>query len=100
VVSGGPDAEGFVLDWAAVLTVDDANMDFGGLRVGEAGHDEERAEESEWGESAALVLDYGYEGVKHGGLSENIFDCMSAEGAGYTSLGRSPRKLGAKYAEG
>jgi len=33
VVSGGPDAEGLVLDWAAVLSVDDTDMDFGGLRV-------------------------------------------------------------------
>ena len=73
MVSGGPDAEGFVLDWAAVLSVNDADMDFGGLRVGDAGHDEERAEQSELGESAAFGLDAGYEGVEHGVLkSESL----------------------------
>ena len=70
MVSGGPDAEGFVLDWAAGLSVDDANVDFGGLRVGDAGHDEECAEESELGEVAAFGVDAGYEGVEHNvGLS-------------------------------
>ena len=65
VVSGGPDAERLVLDWATVFSVDDADVDFDGLRVGDAGHDEERAEQSEAGESAAFVLDAGYEGVEH-----------------------------------
>jgi hypothetical protein len=69
VVSGGPDAEGFVLDGAAVLSVDDADVDFDGLRVGDAGHDEERAEQSEAGEIDAFGLDAGYERVEHWGLS-------------------------------
>ncbi len=34
-------------------------MDFGGLRAGDAGRDEERAEQSEAGESAAFGLDVG-----------------------------------------
>jgi hypothetical protein len=52
------------------------------------------------GEGAAFILDAGYESVAHKGLSESMFDCMSAEGAGYTSLGRSPRKLTAERTEG
>ena len=77
VVSGGPDAEGFVLDRAAILTVDDADMDFGGLRGGGARCDEERAEECELGEIAAFGLDAGYEKVEHGGLSRLQYHFLS-----------------------
>jgi hypothetical protein len=72
VVSGGPDAERLVLDWATVFSVDDADVDFDGLRVGDAGRDEECAEQSEAGESAAFGLDVGYEGVEHEDLSKML----------------------------
>jgi hypothetical protein len=45
-------------------------------------------------------LNEGYEGVEHFCLSETMFGCMSAKGAGYTSLGRSPRKLAVERTEG
>ena len=56
-------------------------MDFGGLRVGDAGHDKERAEQSEAGESAAFGMDVGYEGVEHGGLSSESAWMTAVEGA-------------------